>query len=322
MKDSLYFPNIFQMVGQGNTSDAEFMVNTSLYIPPHGAAADEYDDRALPSLPKLFEQKGYQTATFHTNAVEFWNRKELYKALGFAHYYDKSFFGDADPVQIISLSSHHPFDIPESKYHITLPARYENTFVGDYIRAENYTDYALGLFIAELKESHVWENSLFVIYGDHMGLPIYSLSDKDKALLFEIYGKDYGYSQMMNIPLLIFAPGTTPPEVLNQVGGQVDFMPTIANLSGLSLRNLPHFGQDLINNEHNLLPEHYYLPTGSFINDNSVFVPGNGFEDGQQFNLNGKETDNPIKATEDEYNRALRLFQMSDTYVNQLPLHD
>ena len=97
-KENFYFPHFFQQVGQGNTSDAEFVVNTSFYIPPRGAAAVIYADKALPSLPKLMSQKGYYTATFHTNSVDFWNRKELYKALGFDRYYDKEFYGQEDTV--------------------------------------------------------------------------------------------------------------------------------------------------------------------------------------------------------------------------------
>jgi lipoteichoic acid synthase len=350
MQDSLYFPNFFQMVGQGNTSDAEFVVNTSLYIPPHGAATVEYTDKALPSMPKLFKQKGYLTSTFHTNDVTFWNRNELYKALGFDRYYDKSFFGDADPValassdevlyektaaemekinkkgqpfyaQIISLSSHYPFNIPASKDHILLPDRFQGSFVGDYIQAENYTDYALGLFFDKLKASHLWENSLFIIYGDHMGLPIYSLSDNDKSLLHEVFGKDYSFPQMMNVPLLIVAPGTTKPAVLSRVGGQVDLMPTIANLVGISLQDTLHFGQDLLNAAPNILPQHYYLPKGSFINDAEIFVPGNGFEDGTQYPLNKSGT-NELNASKDEYERAQKLFTMSDSYVRQLPQHE
>lgn len=34
-RQSLYFPNFYQQVGQGNTSDAEFVVNTSFYTPPN-----------------------------------------------------------------------------------------------------------------------------------------------------------------------------------------------------------------------------------------------------------------------------------------------
>lgn len=58
---------------------------------------------------------------------------------------------------------------------MTLPERFEGTLVGDYIRAQNYADYALGLFIDELKQNGVWDNSLIVLYGDHRGLPIFSL---------------------------------------------------------------------------------------------------------------------------------------------------
>lgn len=57
---------------------------------------------------------------------------------------------------------------------MTLPVRFEGTLVGDYIRAQNYADYALGLFIDELKQNGVWDNSLIVLYGDHRGLPIFS----------------------------------------------------------------------------------------------------------------------------------------------------
>ena len=193
-KEQLYFSNFYQQVGQGNTSDAEFVVNTSLYTPPAGAASVIYTDKALPSLPKLLQANGYQTATFHTNYVEFWNRTELYKSLGFEHYYDQNFFGQDDTVffgpsdevlykktaaklaemqqngpfytQLITMSAHHPFTIPDRKFKMTLPERFEGTFVGDYIRAQNYADYALGQFIDDLKQRGIWDNSVFVIYGD------------------------------------------------------------------------------------------------------------------------------------------------------------
>jgi phosphoglycerol transferase MdoB-like AlkP superfamily enzyme len=349
MKEHFYFPHFYQQVGQGNTSDAEFVVNTSFYIPQHGAAAQDYGDRALPSMPKVLKEHGYQTATFHTNDVQFWNRKELYKAIGFDRYYDAEFFGGDDMVffgpsdevlydktadellkmsqtgkpfysQIISMSSHHPFNIPERKVHFQLPKRYENTLVGDYIQAQNYTDYALGKFIDKLKENGLWDKSVLVIYGDHLGLPIYSLSDHEMNLMKEIYGREYRYSEMLNIPLMVIAPGVTKPQRLEQTGGQVDIMPTVANLLGVSLKGHIHFGRDLLNTTHNLLPQRYYLPSGSFVNDKGIFVPGLNYEDGISYVYDGgksSETD----STEDEYNRALELLRLSDSYVSHLPKH-
>lgn len=57
-----------------------------------------YAPKELPSLPKLLQAQGYDTATFHTNEVDFWNRGELYSALGFNRYYDKTYFGEEDTV--------------------------------------------------------------------------------------------------------------------------------------------------------------------------------------------------------------------------------
>ncbi|QJD82536.1 LTA synthase family protein [Cohnella herbarum] len=346
-KENMYFSKFYQQVGQGNTSDAEYVVNTSTYIPPSGAATMKYVDRQLPSLPKLLKDQGYDTATFHTNVVEFWNRGELYKALGFDRYYDKSFFGTEDSVffgssdevlyektaaeldkmsqsgnpfyaHVISMTAHHPFTTPEEKDRIELPERYEGTFVGDYIRSQSYADYALGQFIDELKASGIWDNSLIVVYGDHLGLPMYSLDDDDKELMEEIYGHPYGYTDMINIPLVIAAPGKTQPVEFTQTGGQVDVLPTIANLLGVSLENQIHFGQDLLNNRVNLLPERYYLPSGSVINGEVLFIPGIAYDDGTTYSLN-PNSGTGGKLSEKEYNTALDLLHMSDSYVIQLP---
>lgn len=351
MKENFYFPNFYQQVGQGNTSDAEFIVNTSQYIPPRGAASGEYAGKQLPSLPKLLKSQGYHTATFHTNVVEFWNRGELYQALGFDKYYDAQFFGDEDRVffaasdevlyrktleelarmdaedqpfyaQVISMTAHHPFTIPEEKYKMTLPERYEGTFVGDYIRSQNYADYALGQFIDGLKESGVWDHSLLVVYGDHLGLPIYSLTAEDKALMEEIYGYEYSYTDMINIPLSIIGPGITYPAVIEQMGGQVDILPTVANLLGAPLDRQIHFGEDLINQTYNLLPQRYYLPSGSFVSESSLFMPGSGFEDGTEYPLHalsGPGSSHHSSTTEQEYNRALELLHLSNSFTIQQP---
>ncbi|QAY67965.1 LTA synthase family protein [Paenibacillus protaetiae] len=343
--EHFYFPNFYQQVGQGNTADAEYVVNTSLVVPPNGAASEVYANKELPSMPKRLTEAGYQTASFHTNNIKFWNRAELYKALGWGTYYDDHFFGKDDPVafgssdevlyaktsaelanlqkngpfyaQLISMSGHHPFNIPARKYKMQLPKRYEGTLVGDYIRAQNYADYALGQFIDELKANGLWDNSVIVLYGDHQGLPVYSLDKKEKALMKEIYGRDYEVPDMMNIPLIISAPGIAP-QVVQQTGAQSDIFPTVSNLLGVSLDNQIHFGQDLLNTTSNLMPERYYLPTGSFISNKGTYVPGESFADGTLYPFGGGKLANK-DVTEDEYNRVHQLVSMADRYVADLP---
>lgn len=371
-KENLYFPQFFQQVGQGNTSDAEFVVNSSYYIPPRGAASQEYADYEVPSLARLLEKNGYNTATFHTNHVEFWNRKEMYAALGFGDYYDYDFFGEEDMIafaasdavlyrktaeelasmqeegqpfysQVISMSAHHPYHLPEDRYRIKLPERFDDTLVGNYIRAQNYADYELGLFIDQLKKNGVWDNSVIVVYGDHLGLPIYSLESDDKALMKEIYGREYSMADMINIPLVISVPGKVDAARVDQLGGQIDIVPTVASLLGISMDDYIHFGQDLLSGQPNLLPERYYLPSGSLISKEGMFIPGSGFEDGQQYKLPAIEDtaepafleslkpaedtksaaegteEEPPKVTKEQYERALNLLHYSYSYVTQLP---
>ncbi|ULO05800.1 LTA synthase family protein [Paenibacillus sp. 19GGS1-52] len=348
VKNEYYFDNFYSNAGQGTTSDAEFVVNTSLYVPHHEAAtSSNYMDKALPSLPKLMKANGYQTATFHTNSVEFWNRVALYKAIGFDKYYDQSFYGDddhiafgssdeilyaktvpelakldaqADPfyAMVISMSAHHPYRLPESKFKIKLPERYEGTLVGDYIQAQNYADYAMGQFLADLKTSGLWDDSVIAFYGDHQGLPLYSLSGAEKDLMKEMFGREYGYTDMFNIPFVIHAPGAVQPVKFSQTGGQVDILPTLANLLGISVKDQLHFGEDLLNQSTNLLPVRHFLPTGSFINDTSMYLTGISYEDGTNYNL----TDNSITkdgSTKAQFNAIDRLLNMSNSYILQLP---
>ncbi|MNR62378.1 hypothetical protein D3C85_1843820 [compost metagenome] len=47
-------------------------------------------------------------------------------------------------------------------------------------------------------------------------------------------------------------------------------------------------------------------------------MSGKGFEDGSYFTLAGNASEHQ-SATEDEFNHALKLLQLSDSYVTQLP---
>jgi lipoteichoic acid synthase len=109
--------------------------------------------------------------------------------------------------------------------------------------------------------------------------------------------------------------------VINQVGGQLDIMPTIANLLGISLQEqgVVHFGQDLLNIQKNVFGMRYYLPTGSFFNDHILFVPGKGFDDGTAVSLQTLQPVIDFKAYKSDYDYVMELMKLSDQYVNMLP---
>jgi lipoteichoic acid synthase len=345
---SLYFPHVFQQIGQGNTSDAEFMSNTSIYPTGTIAMSMGYGDRALPSLPRLLQKYGYEADTFHVNDVKFWDRIQLYPALHFDHYFDKPFytndhfndFGASDEelyrvgtekileiakqskpfyAQFVTVSSHFPFKVPDDRKRITLPDSLKDTQLGDYLTAINYTDYALGTFIDRLKREGLWDNTVLVVYGDHFGL---QPQDNDPAWVQSQLGIPYDPRvSRFNIPLIIHLPGENKGKTVDQVGGQLDIMPTVANLLGINLNNekFVTFGHDLLNITRNAFGMRYYLPTGSFFNNDILFVPGKGFDDGTAISLKTLKPVTNISPYRDDYEYILKSMQLSDEYVRLLP---
>lgn len=344
-----YFPRFFQQIGQGNTSDAEFLSNTSIYPTARIAMSTGYGDRELPSLPRLLRARGYVAETFHPNDVTFWDRDKLYPALGFDRYFDRpAFFNDqfnafgASDVelyrtavrrmvelkqenkpfymQLVTVSSHHPFQIPSDKQWLDLPGEIAGTQLGDYLQAIHYTDYAVGELIRMLNENGLYEDTMLVLYGDHFGL---QPEENDPADIGRKLGIVYHERiSRYNVPLIISVPGESPRRVVQTVGGQVDIMPTLANLLGVSLRdeNVPVFGMDLLNTERNVFGIRYYLPTGSFVNQEVMFIPGKSFEDGVAISLDTLEPlpEVPVSYRKD-YEYVLQLMSLSDLYVKMLP---
>ncbi|MRN54757.1 LTA synthase family protein [Paenibacillus monticola] len=348
--ESLYFPHIFQQIGSGNTSDAEFISNTSIY--PVGATpmSSKYGDRLLPSMARLLHQRDYVANTFHVNDVSFWNRNLMYPALGFDRYYDKPYyqqakfnrFGASDEelyrvgihklkslkqrhqkfyAQFVSVSSHAPFTIPDDNKRLKLNPELCKKPLRDYFTAINYADYALGTFIDQLKVAGLWEKSVVVVYGDHFGLHKKKFNPKEISTALGInYHKQIS---TFNVPLLIHIPGHHHGKIIDQTGGQIDILPTLANIMGIDLREegFITFGQDLINIDHNIIGMRYYMPTGTFFNNEVLFIPGKkGFEDGKATSLRTHQLLEDITPYKTDYDHIIQWMKKSDKYVQQLPI--
>ena len=68
-----------------------------------------------------------------------------------------------------------------------------------------------------------------------------------KSRMSRFLEKEYNYEEMLNVPLLIHLPGLGEAKTVGTVGGQVDIMPTIANLMDMEADHPFIFGQDLLN---------------------------------------------------------------------------
>ena len=115
---------------------------------------------------------------------------------------------------------------------------------------------------------------MIVIYGDHKGMNLETPAVKEKMSQF--LGKTYDYDELLNVPFLIHLPGLGESRTIGTVGGQVDIMPTIANLMELDMEQPYVFGQDLLNATEGFVAQISYVGKDSFItgDDNMLFIIG------------------------------------------------
>ena len=149
---------------------------------------------------------------------------------------------------LFSLSSHHPYTIPE---------KHKGKFPKGEIPIHEtigYTDHALRRFFEEAKKSNWFENTLFVITADHT---------------FTATHKEYQNSNgLYEIPLLIYNPADTSFKSITKICQQTDILPTIVdelNLStklisfGNSIWNEKGFAVNYLNNLYQFIDEGYLL---------------------------------------------------------------
>ena len=341
------FPNTYFQVGIGNTSDSEFMFNTSIYPRADVASGERVEGKEVPALPKLMKDLGYETLSFHANDVGFWNRDVLHPALGFDTFYDIEFFGDDDIIGIgpsdevlfdkslpvlqglasrnapfyayfITLTPHHPFEMPADKVRLEIPAEYEGTLVGRYLEAMNYEDWVIGEFVQDLKDSGIYEDTTIIIFGDHFGIDPLNIEPADEDVLADLLGRPYSVVDKMATPFMIHVPGQDSATVDRTIG-QIDVLPTLAEIAGIDTSELVVFGKSAFDPTENLLGERYYLPSGSFINEEVVLVPDTGFDDATAYDLGNGDLRADGAATAAEFDRALQLLSLSDAYFEDLP---
>lgn len=341
--DSFYFDNYYQMTALGNTSDAEFVTHNSLTASLDRPSYQAYEGKSFYTLPLVLKQQGYSTIASHGNQGMFWNREEMYPQQGFDQFVseenlqldeiigmglsDSSFFRQmAARLQqmqqpfysfMVTLTSHNPYLMPDDvAKDFPLKPEQEN-LLGHYLQAMHYLDACIGEFIAELKTSGLYDSCLIAIYGDHCGV-----QDEDEDIrqqMSELLGREYGFDQMMNVPLIIHLPGMGVAKRQEMVGGQLDFFPTMLNLLGIqpdSSRIL--LGQDLLNSQHGFVPLQTYMVKGSFVNDEIIYVMSRDgvFENGRAWNL---KTGAPIPLAEcrEGCERAVREYDFSEWYIHQ-----
>ncbi len=300
--ESYYFDNFYHQTGQGKTSDSEFIVDNALYPLPSGAVFFTHAQNTYYGTPNVLKDEGYYSAVFHANEGAFWNRDVMYDALGYDFFYDKEYYevneensvgwGLKDEpffqqtldkledlpepfyTRLITLTNHYPFEMEEEDLMIPFFDSGDAT-VDQYFSTVRYMDEALKQFFEDIKQTDLYEDTIFILYGDHYGI---SANHNEAMSLF--LDKDitpYEHVQLQRVPLIIHIPGMEG-KTISQIGGQIDLRSTVFNLLGVDNKEALTFGSDLFlpNKENKMV----ILRDRSFITEDVVYTAGNCYDRG------------------------------------------
>lgn len=277
-QNTAYFDNFFHQTAQGKTSDAEFMLENSLYGLPTGSAFITQGQNTYQSAPAILKEKGYESAVFHGNNATFWNRSEIYKSFGYDHFFDiesytdlaegdmaeygvmdKPFFDQSmdllktlpEPfyTKFITVAHHFPYDIDQELTTIGKGTTGDSS-VDNYFQTARYADEAIQQFFTDLEQSGLADNTMVVMYGDH-----YGISDNHNQAMEQVLSKEITpveNTNLQRVPLFIHVPGMEGG-INHTFGGQIDLLPTVLHLLGVETQDYIQFGTDLFSEEHDEL---------------------------------------------------------------------
>ena len=216
------------------------------------------------SLPMRLKGAGYKSAFHHNGSLAYDYQREFLQKhfdiladrsdiedLSFAGWgvhdeylmeYSADFLKHQDHptfLTLFTITNHHPWIVPE---HYAAPVFSVPAPKSRFLQTMHYTDFALGRFVDLLRSKNLSKNTILFILGDHahpMG---------EHAGNF--YNSRFLYEENVHVPLLIWADGRIQrPTIIDELGSQIDLMPTILDL--LNLPDFPSCGDSLMRSRPN-----------------------------------------------------------------------
>ncbi len=170
---------------------------------------------------------------------------------------------------IQTANNHRPFaipaadtlDFPPVKLSLDSLRHFGFESEGEY-NAFRYADYCFRKFMEAAQQEPYFQNTVFVFVGDH------GVSGNARAVYPELWTSERLTDE--HVPLLFYTPGKTLSEKRSEVVSQIDVLPTIAGLAGISYNNTT-LGRDLLQrnkkNDHAFIIYHDEGQIGIATND-------------------------------------------------------
>ncbi len=197
-----------------------------------------YSQSNINTLPEILKKEGYVTSFFHGADELSMGFKPYLQSQGIDHYFAKQDYPNSADFDgtwgiydepflaycstklssqkqpwfsgIFTLSSHHPYQIPEA--YTYLP---EGT--NEIHQSIRYTDLALRNFFKSIQSKSWFDNTVFIITADHSSI--------NETPAYRSYRGKYA------VPLLIYAPERFDNREENRIVQHIDIYSTIRHLT-------------------------------------------------------------------------------------------
>ena len=202
-------------------------------------------------IPTILRREGYHNMFFMTHEAQYDNMKAFFSTNGYDDIYSQENYPRDSVVNSFGVGDHFEMNFALGK--INAAARRHNPFLATILTISNhppykvptwfharskeaekqiveYADWSIGQFLKAARREPWYRNTVFVIYADHG----------------KMVGKTDGELPVSynHIPLLIFGPDVKP-QLYDGLAQQVDIVPTVLGLLGLSY-DYDGFGVDLL----------------------------------------------------------------------------
>ncbi|MGI9324272.1 MAG: LTA synthase family protein [Pseudomonadales bacterium] len=260
------FNNVFA-TGSRTTRGMEALLNGVPPLPGVSTTQRRGPER-LPSLPRALSNAGWHTAFVYAGWPNFSDLSRYWRAIGFEDTTSRNDFtptperfetswGYADEtlferlllemdqriehhdnvfIAALTVSHHRPFDYPAGR--VPFPA--------DERRSEfamAYADWALGTFLTQASKRSWYDDTLFVVAGDHGA---------------RFFGNASIPVNAYRVPLIFYAPGRTQRQELDHLGSLMEVPGTLLDLLQVA-DSEGFYGTHLLDPTRSLVPvEHDY----------------------------------------------------------------
>ncbi|MGG5315924.1 LTA synthase family protein [Enterococcus sp. AZ072] len=318
------FDNFFHQVKAGKTSDAETLLENSLFGLNQGSLFTQLGGKnTFQAAPDILKQEaGYTSAAFHGNSGNFWNRTETYKRFGYDYFFDSSYYDVNEDnsfqyglhdkpffqqsvkylehlqqpfySKFIAVSNHYPYSEFQNDEAGFPMAKTSDETINGYFATANYLDKAVEEFFNYLKASGLYDNSVIVMYGDH-----YGISTSRNPELAPLLGKtkeswtNFDNAQMQRVPYMIHVPGQENGGINHTYGGEVDALPTLLHLLGIDSSKYIQLGQDLLSPENDQLVA---FRSGDYVTPDYTYYGGSLYDNHTGFMVTAPDENLQAKA--------------------------